>query len=236
MVGYLFGLIFFIVGLFLPFLAVCRKKQASRAAGALNLARCKLHVCRRGFTEPGKVLKLKKSLYGLKQSPRNFFNFLKSNLEKIGFEQVTEIDPCLFVSDKVICLTYVDDTLLYARDMKDIDEVLDKLVNQQKMALEVEDDVAGFLGVHIKSDPLTGTVELTQKGLIERIVDALGCRDLPAVSTPAIHVLGPDEDGDPPHCDFNYASVVGMLWYVYGHSRPELGYAVSSAARFSFKA
>jgi hypothetical protein len=27
----------------------------------------------RGFAEHGKVLKLKKSLYGLKQSPRNFF-------------------------------------------------------------------------------------------------------------------------------------------------------------------
>ena len=26
-----------------------------------------------------------------------------------------------------------------------------------------------------------------------------------------------------------------MLWYVYGHSRPDIGYAVSSAARFAFK-
>ena len=33
---------------------------------------------------------------------------------------------------------------------------------------------------------------------------------------------------------FNYASAIGMLWYVYGHSRPDLGFAVSQAAQFAF--
>ena len=68
----------------------------------------------RGFAKTGHVWKLKKSLYGLRQSPRNFFLFLKSKLEAIGFEQATEVDPCLFISDKVICLVYVNDTLLFA--------------------------------------------------------------------------------------------------------------------------
>ena len=36
----------------------------------------------RGFQIPGKVLKLNKSLYGLKQSPRNFYNHLKDKLLK----------------------------------------------------------------------------------------------------------------------------------------------------------
>jgi hypothetical protein len=35
----------------------------------------------RGFSEPGKVLQLRKSLYGLEQSLRIFFKHLKSNLE-----------------------------------------------------------------------------------------------------------------------------------------------------------
>ena len=68
----------------------------------------------RGFLQKGKVLKLKKSLYGLKQSPRNFFHHLKSKLERVGFKQANDIDPCLFISDKVICLVYVDDILLFA--------------------------------------------------------------------------------------------------------------------------
>jgi hypothetical protein len=76
---------------------------------------------------------------------------------------------------------------------------------------------------------------LTQKGLIDRVIDALGCRDLPPVATPAEDVLGKDENGEPRNCTFNYASVIGMLWYVYRHSRPDLGFAVSQAARFAFK-
>ena len=74
----------------------------------------------RGFTKKGKVLRLNKSLYGLPQSPRNFFLHLKSQLESIGFESKHDVDPCLFVSDKVICLVYCDDTLLYAKAKADI--------------------------------------------------------------------------------------------------------------------
>ena len=198
-------------------------------------ARAGVYVeCARGYPRPGKVYKLKKSLYGLKQSPRNFFHHLRANLEAVGFEQQIDIDPCLFISPKVICLVYVDDTLLYARRKEDIDEVLWKLENERNMSLEAEDEVAGFLGVHIKRDPVTGEVTLTQQGLIQRIIDALGCNDLPGVDTPAEEVLGKDEDGESPQCTFNYASVIGMLWYLYGHSRPDLGFAVSQAARFSF--
>jgi Reverse transcriptase (RNA-dependent DNA polymerase) len=72
----------------------------------------------RGFTEPGKILKLKKSLYGLKQTPRNFFLLLKSKLEAVGFRLQEDLDACLFISDKVICLVYVDDTLFYAPKME----------------------------------------------------------------------------------------------------------------------
>ena len=76
---------------------------------------------------------------------------------------------------------------------------------------------------------------LTQSGLIERILKALKIDDLPAVRTPADQVLGKDELGEPANCTFNYASVIGMLWYLYGHSRPDLGFAVSQAARFAFQ-
>ena len=164
----------------------------------------------RGFSEPGKVYKLRRTLYGLHQGPRNFFLHLKSKLEAVGFEQASEIDPCLFISDKVICLVYVDDTLLYARTQQDIDDVLYKLVEEQKMALEVEDSVAGFLGVLIQTLP-DGSVELVQEGLTDRIIKALGVGDLPAVKVPAVEALGSDEDGEPMTSSFNYASVIGML-------------------------
>jgi len=58
----------------------------------------------RGFTEPGMVYKLKKSLHGLKQSPQKFFNFISEQLTNIGSRAATDINLCLFTSDKVVCL------------------------------------------------------------------------------------------------------------------------------------
>ena len=78
----------------------------------------------------GYVLKLKRSLHGLRQSPLNWFLELKSRLEARGFKQATiprtdiAIGPCLFESYDVICLVYVDDCLFFAKDETSIDWVL----------------------------------------------------------------------------------------------------------------
>ncbi|KAG7373658.1 reverse transcriptase RNA-dependent DNA polymerase [Nitzschia inconspicua] len=194
-----------------------------------------VYVCMpRGFAEEGKVLKLRRSLYGLKQSPRNFFLHLKSNLEACGFRNPSpDTDPCLFVSGKVVCVVYVDDTLLWSPRIEWIDEAIAQL-EANGMALEVEDSVAGFLGVHIHRDQGDGSIKLTQKGLILRIIAALGIENEPAVHTPAAATpLVKDLDGDPPDGSFNYASVIGMLGYLQSNSRPDIAFAVSSAARFT---
>jgi hypothetical protein len=187
----------------------------------------------RGFNKPGKVLKLKRSLYGLRQSPRNFFQHLKSKLESIGFEANIDIDPCLFISEKVICLVYVDDTLFFSPREDFINEVINQL-SQCYLDLEVEDSVAGFLGVHIDRNTDDGSVKLTQSGLAKRIVDALNVGAMPRKFTPAAKdPLVKDEFGDPANGAYSYASVIGMLQYLQGHSRPDITFVVSQCARFS---
>ena len=186
----------------------------------------------RGFTKPGKVLKLRKSLYGLKQAPMIWFNHLKSKLIQLGFTQCVDVDQCLFVSDKVILLCYVDDCLMYAKSPQDLQDLLTEM-RAIGLQLDEEGNAEGFLGVDIQRDEATGTITLTQVGLIKRILTALGCDDLPAVDTPADEILHKDEYGDPATGSFNYASVIGMIWYLYGHSRPDLGFALSQAARFT---
>jgi hypothetical protein len=185
----------------------------------------------RGFAEPGKVLKVKKSLYGLKQAPRNFFQHLKGKLERIGFTS-SEADPCLFISDKVICIVYVDDTLLFSPRAEYIDEVLSQL-REENLDLEEEDDVAGFLGVNVERDSKSGEIRMTQVGLFNRIIETLGCDILPGKKTPAEYgALGKDKDGDSPQESFSYASVIGMLQYLHTHTRPDLTLAVSQCSRF----
>ena len=73
----------------------------------------------RGFEKKGKVLKLKKTLYGLRQSPRALWKYMVEKMEACGMKQ-SELDPCLFVGEKVISICYVDDLLFWSKDARDI--------------------------------------------------------------------------------------------------------------------
>jgi hypothetical protein len=191
----------------------------------------------------GHVLKLNRSVYGLRQSPKNFFELLKGNLENIGFVQ-SKLDPCLFVSDKVLVVSYVDDCLWYSRDEKDIDDAIERM-KQCGMDLQVEDDVAGFLGVHIERfDALdengtkTSYIKLLQSGLIDRIIAALNLEpsNSQGCQSPApVEPLPMDKDGTAFDDSFNYASVVGMCMYLCNNSRPDITFAVNQCARHSHR-
>ena len=68
-------------------------------------------------TMSGKVVRLNKSLYGLKQASRTFRNRFVSDLKRIGFEQSLS-DPCVLcfmMGDEVMGMVaiHVDD-ILYA--------------------------------------------------------------------------------------------------------------------------
>ena len=78
---------------------------------------------------------------------------------------------------------------------------------------------------------------MTQTGLIDRVITALGLDDVTVKmkSTPAERrPLIKDVDGDPSSESFSYASIVGMMLYLSGHTRPDLAYAVNACARYTF--
>mmetsp|Transcript_13035 Transcript_13035/g.30840 ORF Transcript_13035/g.30840 Transcript_13035/m.30840 type:complete len:480 (-) Transcript_13035:352-1791(-) len=180
------------------------------------------------------VLRLNKSLYGLKQAPRHFFSYLGDRLQDYGLTP-SEHDPCLFLSRDLIVVVYVDDLLVYSRHDSCIDDFVSKMKDAQ-VDIRREGSAEGFLGVDVSR---VGTkTTLTQRGLTERVIAALGLDpemsnkvDTPALSGTA---LGRDVDGEPAHGNFNYASVVGMLLYLCGHSRPDIAFAVHQCARYSF--
>jgi hypothetical protein len=184
-----------------------------------------------GFKLDGQVWRLNKSLYGLAQSPRNYFLYTKEKLLKMGFYQ-SESDPCLFISNDIICLIYVDDALLFYKNKLSMSNLVDKM-KSEGMLFREEESVAGYLGVHIdrKDD---GTIHLTQQGLAERIVESLHLSDdtVSPVETPCTKYLPIDKDGEPAHGEFSYPSVVGQLNYLQGHSRPDITLATSQVARF----
>ena len=122
----------------------------------------------------------------------------------------------------------------------DIDATIDA-IKRCKMDLQVEDSVAGFLGVHIErrevetSNGIEEKITLLQTGLTDRIISALCLNEKSTgVQTPAIAIpLDKDLEGEPFDHSFNYASVVGMCMYLCNNSRPDISFAVSQCARFT---
>ena len=51
------------------------------------------------------VLKLNKSIYGIKEASENRFDILKNDLERRGYHQ-SQVDPCLFYIKDSVILTY----------------------------------------------------------------------------------------------------------------------------------
>jgi hypothetical protein len=187
----------------------------------------------RGFHQKhNHVLRLRRSLYGLKQAPRHFFQYLTDRLLTHGFQQSVH-DPCLFFTASMIVVVYVDDLLIFAKT----DNLIDTLIlSMQKddICLRKEGTAEGYLGVDIKH--VDGKLQLTQLGLSERIVKSLGLsKHSTSCKTPAeTNPLPKDVDGDPASGIINYASVVGMLLYLSGHTRPDLSFAVHQCARYTF--
>ena len=132
-------------------------------------------------------------------------------------------------------MAYVDNLLLYARDPAKIDELIEAL-KKDKIWIRKEGSTEGFLGVDIT--PHDNALHLTQGGLTDRVISALGLdasyttpKDTPA-ETAALPKDASSSPADPP---FNYASIVGMLLYLAGHTRPDIAFAVHQCARYTFR-
>lgn len=188
----------------------------------------------RGFVRGGSdyVLKLNKTLYGMRQSPKYFFDYLEGHLRDYGLRS-SSFDPCLFLSKDLIVLCYCDDILLYSKDKAEFDKFTSAM-KSKGIRLRMEGSAEGFLGIDIKKED--NQITLSQSGLAKRIVEALGLDSKlsSAVDTPAeASPLPQDKDGALAHGNFNYASVVGMCLYLT-RSRPDLSFAVHQCARYTF--
>ena len=183
------------------------------------------------------VLKLLKSLYGLRQAPRTFFEKLRDGLLERGYQQSTT-DPCLFMKQGIMCVVYVDDTIFAGADASILEEEIRLLgvsdtEQRHTFQLRNEGEVGAFLGIQIVK---TGenTFELTQTGLISKVLEAANMSDCNGVDTPTGPTpIGSDIDGPPFAEAWKYRTIIGMLMFLSANTRPDLSYAVHQAARFS---
>ena len=73
------------------------------------------------------VVRLLKSLYGLKHAPKSFFDKLTLGLIERGFKQFN-VDKCLFTNEDMICVVFLDDTIIAGLDLKALEDLISTLV------------------------------------------------------------------------------------------------------------
>ncbi len=151
------------------------------------------------------VFNVPRNIYGGKESGQVWYLHLRAKLESINFK-VSKHDDCVFFKDHSMYVLYTDDSILVGPDQTELDNII-KEIQSTGLDLTSEDGIDDFLGVTIDHKP-DGTIHLTQKRLIQSILEDLGLTapNVKSHSTPmASHKLlsrhpdSPDFDGN-----FNY--------------------------------
>ncbi|KAG8481491.1 hypothetical protein CXB51_026341 [Gossypium anomalum] len=197
-----------------------------------------------GFTVSEKenyVCLLKKSLYGLKQSPRQWYKRFDSFMTSHDFKR-SSFDSCVYFKKNndgsfVYLLLYVDDMLIAAKDKGEIRKVKAQL--NEEFEMKDLGPAKKILGMEILRDRKTSKLYLSQKGYIEKLLCRFNMRSAKPVSTPlAAHfrlssALSPQSDDEIEYMSHvPYSSAVGSLMYAMVCSRPDLSYAVSAVSRY----
>ena len=114
-----------------------------------------------GFIEGDLVCKLKKSLYGLKQSPRvwnhKIHNFFTTN----GFTQ-TNADHSIYINKDtgIMIGLWIDDLIIVGKNL-DIIEDLKKKLNETFDMKDLK-DLTYFLGIEVKRNRKERTLHINQ--------------------------------------------------------------------------
>ena len=188
-----------------------------------------------GFGVDGMVCRLLKSLYGLKQSPRNWYILISTFLvEQLGY-RATVSDPCLFVKesrsgDVILLFLFVDD-MQVAVDKADLDEWSeDHAKLRERFNITDLGESKFMLGMRIKRDRAARTITLDQELYVTKALEKFGLAQCAQTRTP----------GASSHDDLettkemeqlmdlkSYQEKVGTLLYAAISTRPDIAYAVN---------
>jgi hypothetical protein len=183
-----------------------------------------------GFSND-KVCKLTKSLYGLKQASRKWYEKLSQFLISHHFIQVPS-DPTLFVkktSDSFTALlVYVDDIVLTGDSMTEITDIKTNL--HRTFGIKDLGVLKFFLGLEVAHS--TKGITLSQRQYcLDLLVETgdLGCKpsSIPMDPSPKLH-----HDDNPPYTDItSYRTLVGKLLYLT-NIRSDIAFPVQQLCQF----
>lgn len=169
----------------------------------------------------GKVLKLRKALYGLKGAPRCWYGRLHEFIVNNGFKQ-SKHDFCLYTNEDTSLLIFVDDILVLGND--------ENIINKFKTEFNAKNlgKINMFLGMEIKETEKG--IEIRQTQMINKVLRKFQMANCNGARTPMetnLHVnIGEEEINVP------YRELVGSLMYLAIVSRPDITFAICLLSRY----
>jgi transposase InsO family protein len=184
------------------------------------------------------VFKLQKSLYGIKQAPRNWELLFRSFIvDTMGFK-ATVSDPCLYHKTSrrgrpMLMYVFVDDVqgLHDPADQGEWDAAKAQL--QQRFDIKDLGESKWILGMRITRDWAAGTIMLDQEVYVTTMLERFGFDQCRVVSTPEEtgHDQGENAALDAPVDHQLFMEIVGSLMYAAISTRPDIAHAVNKLSR-----
>ena len=187
--------------------------------------------CNRQTEGNKQVCRLRKSLYGLKQSPRVWFGRFTSFMKSIGYKQ-SNSDHTLFLKyneDRITTLiVYVDDMIVTGNDSEEMKTLQKHLARE----FEMKDlgELKYFLGIEVSRSKKG--IFLSQRKYALDLLNEIGMTACSPASTPMEENLKLCmHSNQVPTNKERYQRLVGRLMYL-AHTLPDLAYALSVVSQF----
>lgn len=192
--------------------------------------------------ESTRILKLLKSLYGLRQAALAWSRHLHEFLSNLGFSQAAK-DQCLYYRHTdtgfIIMATEVDDLVITGTSNPMIVELHDAL--KKAFEIEVFEPIQSFLGMHVQYSKEHGIFEMNMLKKFENLFHTLhpflgeqinGNGKIPLKGEYS-HVLETAHKVTPLelYIKKHYASIVGSLIFIMISVRPDISCAVGKLSR-----
>jgi hypothetical protein len=187
----------------------------------------------------GKIARLRKSLYGLKQAGKCWNDRLDKWLKGEGWT-ANATDACLYTlrnSNGAISLMlylHVDDSAIAGHHECDIDVFAQKLDKQ--FPCTRQGNLRHFLGMEIHRDRSRRTLWITQSVYTERILHTFGMQDANPLSAPLSPSSRLEKGSAAEHAaaaHLPYRELIGSLQYLATMTRPDIAFAVSKLGSFN---
>lgn len=181
-----------------------------------------------------KVFKLKKAVYGLKQSSRAWNERVDEVLSDIGYRK-SKFEPCLYVKNNqgklTIVALYVDDFFVFSADTKETKFLESHL--SSKFKIKNLGEAKHCLGLRINRDKSSITID--QEQYINDLLIKFNMIDCKTVCTPLeINVkLNVIEGEETCSLEIPYQELIGSLMYLALMTRPDIAHAVSSLSQYN---